>query len=112
AGIIFTVMIHALVTDTAFDCDEVEINAFGLHFTLAQWLQVIVFVAGDSQVELSHGISFCLNDQYSQKKNDSTIPISVAPRQSLCRSALTGCERSVRGEAAYTKLPGSLGCVS
>src|SRR5207245_4058348 len=41
AGVILAVVIHALMADAAFNGDQIEIDAFGLHFPLAQRLQVI-----------------------------------------------------------------------
>ena len=54
AGIVFPVAKHALVADAAFDGDDVQVEAFGLNFAVAQRLQVVVFVEGDGEFEFGH----------------------------------------------------------
>ena len=46
------------MADAAFNGDQIQIDAFGLHFPLAQRLQVIVFIAGDGELQFGHGFSF------------------------------------------------------
>jgi hypothetical protein len=56
--VVYPLMIHALVANTAFDGDEIKINAFRLYFALAQRLEVVILVAGNGQFKFGYGFSF------------------------------------------------------
>jgi hypothetical protein len=49
-------MVHTLVARAAFDGQQIEIDAFGLHGAITQGLQVIIFVARHGKLQFGHGL--------------------------------------------------------
>ncbi len=49
ARVVFAVVKHALVANAAFNGKNIEVDALGLNFAVAQRLKIIVLVEGDGE---------------------------------------------------------------
>jgi hypothetical protein len=89
-------MNHALMPNTAFDRDKIQIDAFRLDLPVAERLKVIVFVASDREFQLRHGVLPRIHETRSRDQTAESYLSAFMQSILRARGALKGYWRDVK----------------